>query len=567
MDFKICYIWVENFRNFQNTGFNFASDEKYYFDREEKKIFKEPVQRLPLNFFGSSITEVTGLIGRNGSGKSNVLELVCKILKGGKSGLNTSFLIITQEYGDRVCYKYSLDKISCDFSIIIKEYDRKIDPLKVVYFSNVFDERIHNFDKDVSDISNNFRYRRNRFPFHNIISDFEKQIKFIESPFFKDLKINIPNKIKVSSSSWNSHSLNSSAKQRLFGKYYDEINEFLSDFRKRANDVKDDNKFYYLLVYSYFLETLKILNSYPSRDEYRNTPQYFIKELNENIGFNHRNLKRTEDIVKELLRWMFSVVEGLLKFENIKYRKDLDSFLVNLQNLYGFRNISNNFRVEAITEGSRSRRTDYFVFDYDVTNPRNDNSYLRLFQNQRIFNVDWVGISSGHKAYLNIFSLLFYELKGVRKENLLICIDEGDLYLHPQWQIEFFDKLLNVLPKIYDGGIQLILTSHSPFLLSDLPKQNISIIDTNAEKPTFNGIDLKKETFAGNIYNLYAEPFFLGNERTSVFAKKKIEYLLKALAIDKTGLTKAQRANLIHQISLIGDDVIRLHLLKKLEND
>jgi predicted ATP-binding protein involved in virulence len=147
----------------------------------------------------------------------------------------------------------------------------------------------------------------------------------------------------------------------------------------------------------------------------------------------------------------------------------------------------------------------------------------------------------------------------------LICIDEGDLYLHPKWQIEFFDKLLKVLPSIYSGNIQLILTSHSPFLLSDLPKQNITILDRDQENSTLDGYKLKMNTFGGNLYDLYSEPFFLGNKRTSDFAYSKIKDLIKK--VENKDYTIKEKEELIKLNDILGDEIIQYRIKKILGND
>ncbi len=143
-----------------------------------------------------------------------------------------------------------------------------------------------------------------------------------------------------------------------------------------------------------------------------------------------------------------------------------------------------------------------------------------------------------------------------------MCIDEGDLYLHPKWQVEFFNKLLNILPEIYNGKIQLILTSHSPFLLSDLPNANISILNNDE---SINGIDLKIKTFGGNLYDLYSEPFFLENKRTSEFAFNKIKELIEK--IDKKNLTKKDKEEIKQINDFLGDEIIQYKIQKVLKDD
>lgn len=574
MDLKLCYIWVENYRNFQNTGLNFSSDVKFQFDVNSRFLTKQHLESLPDNFFGDRITEVTGLIGKNGSGKSNALELVCKLLKGGKTALTTPFLVVIKENSQFACYVSNFNKILTESDIEIKPYDRNIDPLKIVYFSNVFDERVHNFDRDISDISNNYRYPRNRYPYtmSQITTDFEKQVRFINSEFYKYLDIQTPTKIRVSSKLWQRNYLEGGNRQMIFLEINKKLPSFFADLRNRIDDASPENKFYYLVVYVYTLETINIITGKYTRiaRSSNNLNPNLLTEglLNFMNELKQEKYVKTEDIIQRLLGWMNEVFSSYGIIDFFKNPSELDLFSKKLGLLYNFRSNIPDLNITPVIEGSHSRKSEYFIFDFKQINKKRGIDYFELFYNSKLFIVDWISISSGYKAYLNIFSLIYFELRRVRKQNALICIDEGDLYLHPQWQIEFFDKLINVLPKIYSGNIQLILTSHSPFLLSDLPKQNVTIIDSCIpENSTMDGIDLDRQTFAGNIYNLYAEPFFLGNNRTSIFAKKKILRLLRLLDKDTKGVSKAERERLMKEINLIGDDVIRLHLLKKLKND
>jgi ABC-type antimicrobial peptide transport system ATPase subunit len=76
---KICYIWVEKFLN---IGFNISSSDKFQYDHTKNLLCKNYSEPLPTYFFCEQISDVLALIGNNGTGKSNALELVCRILKG-----------------------------------------------------------------------------------------------------------------------------------------------------------------------------------------------------------------------------------------------------------------------------------------------------------------------------------------------------------------------------------------------------------------------------------------------------------------------------------------------------
>lgn len=563
MNLKLCYIWIREFRGFQDTGFNFSSSEKFKFDSHSNYIHCDKINDLPIDFFGSSITDVTALIGRNGSGKSNALELVCKLLKGGKSSTTSDFLIITEEDGQRVCYnnlKYNLG-ITSNISINIVDYNRKIDPLKIIYFSNVFDQRIHNFDRDISDISNNYRYPRSRYK-NKSTTDFQKQIIFIESEQFKYLNIDSPNEIRVTNKVWNNFNLNSSKKQQLFGEYFTQFNEFSKYYKNRISDFKDIERLYSSLIYSLIIEVISILNSNSKKRKLKND---LIPDLL-NIQKDSR-YTRVDDFISKYEEWLMYSTEDLINFKGNSIDGDLEELVNKIKNLINARDYLNNQDVASFSEGRGARTTEYFRFQYRPQFKSENIKYLSFFEQSSFFNINWTGISSGHKAYLNLFSLLHFELKKIRRENVLICIDEGDLYLHPQWQIEFFDKLITIVPQIFKGKIQIILTSHSPFLLSDLPKQCVTTIDLSQENQVLDGTELKNETFAGNIYKLYSEPFFLGNQRLSVFAKRKIDRIFEILDSKDRVISSSKKTELGREINLIGDDVIRFHLIKMLNHD
>lgn len=60
----------------------------------------------------------------------------------------------------------------------------------------------------------------------------------------------------------------------------------------------------------------------------------------------------------------------------------------------------------------------------------------------------------------------------LKEKNLLILLDEPDVSLHPKWQREFLSKLQEGL----DPESMAIVTTHSPSLVSDLTSRNLHLI-------------------------------------------------------------------------------------------
>ncbi len=569
---KICYIWVEKFRNLENFGFNLSSSHKFKYDTQSNTITKKDVDALPSNFFGERISDVVGVIGKNGSGKSNAVELVCKVLKGAKTSLQTNFFIIIEQDNKLFCHFSFLNtaKPQADFRISFEEYSGSINPLKVVFFSNVFDERRNEFDNEVSDISVNNLFNRQHFLRREKITDFEKQIRLINSKIFSSLNIDLPTQVQLTSKVWINR-FNSSMERDAYGKNYETIREFKKIFRDRLREIRPENKFIHLLRFGYFFE---MYNNYSRRSRYsENSFRIQFANLEQFIPFLF-NL-RTEEISEKLIDFLDSEFsnmprEQLTLFLEINEKKESESQFEKIRKQIDFlkrlKISASELNIEYNAEGARNRGLEYFTFNYKSRYSKGFiNEYVTLFGQSSVFDINWIGISSGHKAYLNLFASLYQELRYNRQNNLLLCIDEGDLYLHPMWQIEFFDKLLNVLPTIFSGNIQLLLTSHSPFLLSDLPKQNITILDKSITGSSLDGVDLKINTFGGNLYDLYSVPFFLGQKRTSDFAFNKIKALIEK--VEGTQLSRRDKKEIRQVNEVIGDEIIQFHINKFLSSD
>ena len=122
-------------------------------------------------------------------------------------------------------------------------------------------------------------------------------------------------------------------------------------------------------------------------------------------------------------------------------------------------------------------------------------------------------------------------------------IDEPEAYLHPEWcRIFIFDymkaykgvKEYLISIKGYstngtfnpDKRFTLIFSTHSPFLLSDLT--NDYIIYLEKKNGATNEIKINKESFAGNIGEMYNENFFMQNT-IGEFARQKLSKIIHAM--------------------------------------
>jgi len=74
---ELVYLWVEDYKNIKEQGFNFSPRFRCHYDKENNELTIEENDNYIENFFGENIN-VTAIVGKNGSGKSNLLDFFIK---------------------------------------------------------------------------------------------------------------------------------------------------------------------------------------------------------------------------------------------------------------------------------------------------------------------------------------------------------------------------------------------------------------------------------------------------------------------------------------------------------
>ena len=152
-------------------------------------------------------------------------------------------------------------------------------------------------------------------------------------------------------------------------------------------------------------------------------------------------------------------------------------------------------------------------------------------------------LSSGEKQSILVSNTIIYHLNnlqsiyyGIKKsterrlayEYVNIMLDEIELYFHPEFQRIFLKELLNQLDYVdYTKGIKginIMLITHSPFILSDIPKQNCLFLEkTGVYTQSVRRDNL--HTFGGNIYDMLRNSFFI-KDSVGSYAKSRIDEII-----------------------------------------
>jgi energy-coupling factor transporter ATP-binding protein EcfA2 len=147
--------------------------------------------------------------------------------------------------------------------------------------------------------------------------------------------------------------------------------------------------------------------------------------------------------------------------------------------------------------------------------------------------IEFKTLSSGEKQKIYSISSILYHLsnldsvKNTRTKtaytNVNIVLEEIELYFHPEMQRNFINDVLDSISGIELYKIKAInfcFVSHSPFILSDIPKENILFLE-NKDNKAVQILD-DKSTFGANIHDLLKDGFFMEKGSIGEFAKNKI---------------------------------------------
>ena len=505
---ELVYLWVEKYKNIHKQGFNFSPrfDCKFYdeYDKDGKlkddcKLDIKPKEHIE-NFFGDNIN-VTAIIGENGSGKSSIVNL-----------FESNFTHM------KIIYKLG-DKFYTNFDVK-KEYKQKYNIEFLSYLEDFYDRNINNESLHCNDSEPNecklltiakvLEFDGNSFKFLNK--------NFIFTMWNINFQTNLP-------------SLNSGIK-RLDEKY----ENWLS---------KTDNTYLNIFVFVAIQLIQYILAKIPLQDSKYWKPlnalaNEFTKK-NYLILVNSIDLERLNGIGNYNL-----ILSTLQKYdESIKY---IEQFLKKQE-------ISGTNIKEFILSGI------YITFY----------GFCKNNFNHEIINIEYLteqdlkysDLSSGEQQRVVNSALL---IKKTMNENIsskhnLYIFDEPDMYLHPNWQKQLINDFITILKK-YIGksidSIHLIITSHSPFVVSDLPKENIIFLDTD-EQGNCKVVDGLSQTFGANIHTLLSDSFFMKDGLMGEFAKEKINDVYNFIVHHNTDKIKSKE-NAQAIIDIVGEPLIQREL-------
>lgn len=561
----LCYIYIEFYKKLRQVGIAIDSHYQYNLDIQSKCLTIEEKTSIPNDFWGTEIYSLSAIVGGNGVGKSTVLRFILDAVVEGAANQDLQGCIVFERDGN--LYKCTRN---CELNIIgisnVKIIETDNESINTFFYSGHFSPLFDYNDVRTVELTgmynatDNFRLIKDLQDYSNV--DTIHLSNNIRSHFFayqaqNNYRIcyllsqqhireclddlNFPKYIIINA--------NTSGIKAIEVNYSGKFNGCqIPNFKRIRNSIKDNvlaNLVYYNLINTIADQDFIRTEAYDFLVRWCNT----YNEDTQNILNFYREYVAKEQMNETLrtflndIHWCLEIVDEICSFDdNIGYYIDVRNEDGSLYNL-----------VEHLLSNRIYLTAKFF-----------DMSYSHSLH-------DITVLSSGEQELLNLLSRLYYAvvIAPTKFDNLrspsLLLLDEAEIGFHPEWQRQYVNQLCKFIRLLLvpaGHNFQIVLTSHSPIILSDIPKCCTTFLK---EERGFvvNNSEEQVETFAENIFNLYRRSFFMEDGLIGEFASNKIEELKARIE----QCHSCKEMNIIKtDINIIGDAFIKRYLQSKLDN-
>jgi len=643
---EIYYLFIKEYNQFRNCDINFGGEFRFFYDAKNEELKIQKNEHYIEDFFEpniknsnrqlAKISNVSCVVGENGVGKSTLLNFIKTNLINGVSGISTPIIIAFKDSnGDKKIVHFNKEipinkcnSIEFNFNIKTIKFSEKskgtgnrkftfktnpslpheLQSIDYIYFSNVFDSNVEIEYSGLYNLSTNYMIRndkRHKFEMKetfnlsnevdtHLISDVRRQVNlvFLYKNSKKYIPFDLPEFLLFNSIPERNFVNNPIALEQIYkneNPNVEFINKLLIKVGKAISSSTEIKENTLLTIYTNciinFLNELHI--NYVSKG--------FLKDDHFDFSFS-KILKKFEfsgNLKDDLLRLLI-----MLKADTKQISPSLDGIIFNwINSIAVFFEILDKYINETNLDLFIDRNANRFYFNAKTNEQEIEkilDAYLKTYIFHPHLEFKWSpSLSSGELSLLNLFARLYSKndsyvnklaSNAYLKNNIILLIDEPDVYQHPSWSQKIVQSITDFISDAYFSSkpevkrtIQIIFTSNSPFIIADLPSSNIvflkrteisevnkisKLLEKKIVTTSEASLEDKKETFGANIHTLLTDSFFLPNGSLGEFAKNKMNKLIEVLNSPKKFSNKDEKEKLIKMINIIGEPIVKRKLLQ-----
>ena len=555
---ELCYLYVYDYKCLQNVELVFDTEYEYHYTRYETEDKKDKLEikknkQLQDRFWGPRISTLTAIVGNNGAGKTTALRVLMEEVVEGFN--KNSVLAIYKDSGDLY---YNVEDREIEWIDIIPKKSDKKPIIPTFYYSST---DYHLLDP-YNIFTGNFTGLVNASNMFRFTYDMQEYIGEQNDSIMGHSRVN-------------------------FAQDQRRIVEILAnnEFRRILNKINFEIPSYIrfhpnssgkLIQLSQSDKQLPVENKEWKEIGKKETQCRFIYHNLINMAMDPKFDDNKGKIIKLLNDWMFIVSaktdvdifgEFLKLAENETYKAQCENLVNVLKKIDNSCEFNDGYYIKIVDDEGRKKFKDIF----DESNKVNY-SVARVFDLNYVKDLSgYTTLSGGETEILRLISRLYHfivtkpDINGNEKTPQLVVLDEAETMLHPEWQrnyINIITAVLNYIGKLADINFNVVLTTHSPLILSDIPNQCVNYlkrekgVTRNVRKP--NSV-----SFGANIFDIYKDSFFLENGFMGEFARTKI-LKVKDFLNDQNNNMSFEDAEQI--INMIGEPILKASLRKLYES-
>lgn len=273
-----------------------------------------------------------------------------------------------------------------------------------------------------------------------------------------------------------------------------------------------------------------------------------------------------EDMVLKVLNKYLEIITDDLTENAISVVKDAEFLRIILTDPL-LKRTESGFTISVAPVSRDSEKNIQILIQTLIDNPQLDHGQLGTFLSQT-----WANISDGELWYIHFLASISEVLEDIKKDGethtCILILDEPEIHMHPDLARQLLDQLTQWLKDYTDTKIQIILTTHSPFILSDIERGNVQILRRSGSTPEQEyWVEVKsqaKQTYAANIYAILTDSIFMDSGFGEI-ARKQLKDVLQSLQ-SKNLNNEEERERIRAVIDKIGEQIVKRKLEEFYQN-
>lgn len=556
---ELMFLYVENYKQFEKLSLNLNA--KYLFKYKKKGNVLQITDNLEYIQLYPANINLKILCGKNGVGKTtiiNILKNIDECTSGFIVYKSGSDSFITNKKDLKIIYNKKQFLCSNVGPARHGKYFHLTDGEELINinynknFQAEFCKGYLNHYKELNKVLNK-EYKRYFNYFSIGCNDVKSNADDLESSV--EIKYNIPlNLIEGLGTYFRKNPI----KFIMLNESFDSSFECLHEKCKKTI-LPTDNKD----VPKLFDKILKKIYGIKNFKEIENINNECIELIYDTSEYKNRIKKYKQSSKTRNIRNVFIDIEK----EDLKYKKQkeyLSGYYSNyFEKLNDFGKRLNNIYNQPIKGNLDINLHSYFYFNlFKKAANGNGNIYF------------WKLSTGEQMQYLTILNL-YYKIEIANSlAQTLIFEDDIDAYLHPEWCRQYINMYINALKAFSKNKKKIrniILATHSPFVLSDTTNDYIEYLEKDKELSKLRPKAKITNTFAGNIMQMFEDNMFLEasiGAYSMKILKEVVSYLSKQeiknpILLKKTMSDKNKNEICEKIIKSIGDSILHKLLNNK----